>query len=367
MTSAHHIIAKVLSDASLPPTTDATSERYLAVAMGYPTTWRVSRQILSSVILDNNTKDDHKIGSTSLDKDCSLSTTNKNESIRSGAYSKTPSSTIIIQDVIYAGNPKKGVDRWYCHEAAMLASVTWEGNPYAHKGGHLTKIVPQFAKGDAVEVKYGKKWFAAKVSKRKEVQEGFKYSVVYTVDESTQDNVRETSIRMAPPSATAKELAASMGFPQDWEATKNGRNFLFTSPDGQTFRSKKAALKYVRESTVEAEDPPWRTAGHELMNRRIVYEHFHKLGRARHVTIDQTGKIVGWIAETDTDRNGEPGYVSEDTGKAASLFHIAFEDQPGHPYGKHLIDSIDMEEEEVRKLLIEEDADSPRKKRARLR
>lgn len=194
-----------------------------------------------------------------------------------------------------------------------------------------------------------------------------RYSVVYTVDESTQDNVRETSIRMAPPSSTAKELAASMGFPEDWEATKNGKQYLFQSPAGETFRTKKAALKYIRESTIEAEDPPWRTAGHELMNRRVTYELFHKLGRNRHVTIEQVGKVTGWIAETDMDRSGEPGYVSEETGKAAALFHVDFQDQPGHPYGKYLLDSQDMEEHEVRKMLISEGGDLPRKKRARLR
>jgi hypothetical protein len=194
-----------------------------------------------------------------------------------------------------------------------------------------------------------------------------RYSVVYIVDESTQDNIRETSIRMAPPSSTGKELATSMGFPQGWEATKNGKQYLFTSPQGETFRTKKAALKFVRETTVEGEDPPWRTTGHELMHRRVTHELYHKLGRARHVMIEQTGKVTGWISETDNDRNGEPGYLSEDTGKPASLFHIVFQDKPGHPYGKYLLDSQDMEEEEVRKLLIEEGGgSSPRKKRVKL-
>jgi hypothetical protein len=82
---------------------------------------------------------------------------------------------VVPQDVIYAGNPNKGVDRWYCHEAAQLAATQFvPGNPYQFKGGHLTKQVPKFHKGDVIEVKYGRKWYAAKISKRKEALDGIK-------------------------------------------------------------------------------------------------------------------------------------------------------------------------------------------------
>jgi hypothetical protein len=156
-----------------------------------------------------------------------------------------------------------------------------------------------------------------------------------------------------------------MGLPAEWEATRNGKKYVFTSPDGLTFRSKKAAMDHVRETMAEGEDPPWRTAGHELVGRRIIMEHSHTLSGKRSITVDQIGQITGWISETDTDRNGEPGYMSEDTNEPASLFHIDFEDSPGHPYFKYLVDSQDMEEDEVRKWLIEEE-EVPPKKRARL-
>jgi hypothetical protein len=85
----------------------------------------------------------------------------------------------------------------------------------------------------------------------------------------------------------------------------------------------------------------------------------------RSVSIDQIGKVTGWISETDTDRYGEPGYVSEVTNKPASLFHIVFQDAPGHPYMKYLLDFQDMEEGEVLKYLLEE-GEPPAKKRARI-
>jgi hypothetical protein len=175
----HAIIAKALVEPT--PTTDATSERYLAVALGYPTTWRVSRQILSTAVLDDNTRDQQKIKTNDGAKENSSSRAPPKNGSAELTGSAVPSpipvpekQKIIIQDVIYAGNPKKGVDRWYCHETAMVASVEWEGNSYAHKGGHLTKIIPKFTKGDAVEVKYGKKWFAAKISKKKEAPDGIR-------------------------------------------------------------------------------------------------------------------------------------------------------------------------------------------------
>lgn len=156
------LIFKILKDPT--PTTDARSERHLAVALGYPTTWRVRRRILANParthlgLAENNAK------------------TAENESPDPLSSGNSSSNSIPkIQDVIYAGNSKKGVDRWYNHEAAMVAALTSTGdNPYQFKGGHLTKIVPKFQKGDDVEVKYGRQWYAAKIVKRKEAPEGIK-------------------------------------------------------------------------------------------------------------------------------------------------------------------------------------------------
>ena len=152
------IISKILKDPT--PTTDARSERYLAVALGYPTTWRVRRRIFA-----NPARCD--LGLTEI-------STKPAENVSSDPL--LIEKPTIIQDVIYAGNPNKGVDRWYNHEAAMVASLTSTGdNPYQFKGGHLTKIVPKFQKGDDVEVKYGRKWYPANILKRKEAPEGIKY------------------------------------------------------------------------------------------------------------------------------------------------------------------------------------------------
>jgi hypothetical protein len=158
------LISKILKDPT--PTSDARSERHLAVALGYPTTWRVRRRILT------NTGHLQKGPAENAEKAA--------ENIAPGPLcnsSNNPGSSTIpkIQDVIYAGNPKKGVDRWYNHEAAMVAALTSTGdNPFQFKGGHLTKVVPKFQKGDEVEVKYGRKWYAAKIVKRKEAPEGIK-------------------------------------------------------------------------------------------------------------------------------------------------------------------------------------------------
>ena len=62
------------------------------------------------------------------------------------------------------------------------------------------------------------------------------------------------------------------------------------------------------------------------------------------VTIDDgselIGKILGWIADTDVDKVGEPGFVSESTGKPACLFHVKFG-------SSNTIDSQDYEEYEL--------------------
>jgi hypothetical protein len=171
---------------------------------------------------------------------------------------------------------------------------------------------------------------------------------------------------MAPASAKALELATSLGLPEGWEAKSNGKSkYLFTSPEGLLFRTKKAAMEYIQETNADQEDPPWRTAGHELIDRRVRMVHSHTLSGKRSIKVEQVGSVTGWISESDCDRHGDPGYVSEETKKPASLFHVVFDDAPGHPHFKYLVESQDMEEAEVRKWLLEEDAQQPRK-RARL-
>jgi len=321
-------ISRLLNDPS--PTTDSRSERHLAVALGYPETWRVCRRLIA---VENDAEEP---------------------------------KTLLIQDVIYAGNPKKEVDRWYCHEAAQLACTEFNGDSFQFKGGHMTQQLPKFQKGDRVEVHYGRKWYAAEISKRKSGKNGIRYTVLYTEDNSTQDNVQEKKIRLAPSDDSAFELAGTLGFPEGWKATKNNKRYIFVSPEGLTFRNKASAMAHVKETAVEGEDPPWRTAGHGLIGKLVLYSHSQKLSGARSVNIEQIGRVVGWISDSDTDRQGQPGYVSEKTNEPAALFHVEFEECPGHAYPKYLLDFQDLEEEEIRDSLLPDD-DEPKSKKRKMK
>lgn len=128
----------------------------------------------------------------------------------------------------------------------------------------------------------------------------------------------------------------------------------FYNPENEHFKSKKAALDYLA-TLEEADDPPWRTDGHELIGKSVEYVMEHRLSGKRTVEIRQPGTVTGWISEEDTDRHGEPGYVCEDTGKPACLFHVEFKDDPSHPYRNQMIDFQDMEEHEVRNMLVKEE------------
>ena len=122
-------------------------------------------------------------------------------------------------------------------------------------------------------------------------------------------------------------------------------------------------------------DPPWRTTGHDYIGRAVLYSQEHAVSARRKITVEQTGKVVGWISATDVDKAGEPGFVSETTGQPANLFHVEFDDTispQNHPYPSYLVQSQDLEEFEVEACLIpernedEEDV-SPSKKKARKR
>jgi hypothetical protein len=190
----------------------------------------------------------------------------------------------------------------------------------------------------------------------------FRYSVQYIVDSSIQDHVRETNIRMAPAPAKALELASSMGLPEGWECKTNGKNkYIFTSPTGLIFRTKRAAINYIRETLADDDDPPWRTSNHELLQRRVKVVNTHPLSGRRSIRIEQLGYVVGWISATDCDRLGNPGYTSEITNEPAALFHVVFDEARGHPHFKYLVESQDMEEVEVRKCLVD-DSGPPSKK-----
>lgn len=62
----------------------------------------------------------------------------------------------------------------------------------------------------------------------------------------------------------------------------------------------------------------------------------------------------GVLGDCGFCQNGDPGFVSETTGKPAHLFHIAFPDNPNHPYYQHLLNAQDLEEYEVVERLVAE-------------
>jgi hypothetical protein len=349
------IMGKALWDTR--PTTTDLSARQLAVALGYPESWRVVRSIET------------------------------NESEASASVSTPNPNHKIIVDRIYAGLPDSMCDMWFHHTAAMQVAATWgsvesgegenvESTPFDQKGGHLLPRLPQFDKKDLVQVYYEDEWWDAKILRRKEDLDTYRYQVQYAFDASKQSGVEEDLIKpreekvVKDPSQTAVEL----GLGADWEAVESGgKRWKITDPEGVSYKSKAAALKAYKialtsEKEMEGGDPPFRTVGNEYIGRRVVWTHNHSVSARRTVAVDQVGKVTGYISETDVDQSGEPGFVSERTGKPAKLFHVVFDDDPSHPYVSYLVQSQDLEEYEISECVVEEDStQSPAKKKARKR
>lgn len=335
------------------PTETVISQKQLAYALGYPMDWRVERTVI----------------------------------VKEGTNKK------IIQDRIHALGGKKNQTKymWLNHEAAQKAALLFDkegtldptaiddgnsGNANqknnSSTGSHLLPPIARFKKGEVVQVNYEDKWWTATIMKRpkKKNDDEFYYSVVYHGDSATQDDIEEADIR---PGEDPSELAVSLGFDASWSATRKGSRFVITAPCGKEFQSKKAALKHFRDEAKKASektgsaggkrkgaekeaedvgDPPWRTEGHDLIGRKILWTFQHKASARRQITIEQVGLIEGYIDESDTDKEGNPGYVSEKTGKPAHLFHVVFDDNPGHPYAQYLIHNTDVEEYEILDALL---------------
>mmetsp|Transcript_3132 Transcript_3132/g.8480 ORF Transcript_3132/g.8480 Transcript_3132/m.8480 type:complete len:386 (-) Transcript_3132:451-1608(-) len=345
------IYAKALSDPN--PTTTVISQKQLAYALGYPMDWRVERTVI----------------------------------VEEGKEKK------IIKDRIHALGGKKNQKKymWLHHEAAQKAALLFEKegtlDPSAVDGGvtgggnqtngsstgsHLLPAIARFKKGEIVQVNYEDKWWTATITKRpkKKNDDEFFYSVIYHGDDATQDEIAEEDIR---PGEDPSELAVSLGFDASWSATRKGSRFVIAAPCGTVFQSKKAALKHFRDLARKAAgdtaggtkkrkadekavedtgDPPWRFEGHDLIGRKIAWTFQHRASARRQITIDQIGLIEGYIDESDTDKGGNPGYISEKTGKPANLFHIVFDDNPGHPYAQYLLHETDVEEYEILDILL---------------
>jgi hypothetical protein len=278
---------------------------------------------------------------------------------------------------------------WFHHLAAMQVAAKWgevegvgvEGEesatvhtPFDQKGGHLLPREPQFNKNDLVQVLYEEEWWEAKILRRKDDLDCYRYQVQYGFDNSKQSGVEEELIKprdlVKDPSQTALEL----GLGQGWEAVEaGGKRWKITDPEGVSYKSKAAALKAYKlalstEKEMEGGDPPWRTVGNEYLGRRVVWTTKHAASARRTVDVDQVGTLTGYISETDVDQSGEPGFISEKTGKPAKLFHVAFDDEPSHPYASYLVQSQDLEEDELLECMVpEESVKSPAKKKARKR
>lgn len=319
------LYARALWDSK--PTPTLKSQKQLAYALGYPFEWRVERSV----------------------------------KIQDGGKQ-------VISDRIHAVGKGKNKSRytWFHHEAAQLAAAKLETEG-AIDESHLLPPMPLYTKGDVIQVNYEGKWFDATILKRKKLADEFLYSVQYHEEDSTQDEVPEEDLR---PGQDPSILAMELGFTSDWKASRKGARYILTAPTGERFTTKKAAMKFLKEQNEppradedeDVGDPPWRAEGHEWIGRQIQWSTLHKVSGTRKIKVEQIGTIIGYIDATDVDKEGNPGFVSEKTGKPAHLFNVEFPDEPNHPYASYLINVQDLEEHEVAEKLLEETEKQKRKR-----
>lgn len=294
------------------PTKSDWEEQQLAFALGYPPSFRVRRWI------DSND---------------------------------------VLVDRIYAGDPETDPATWFHHAAARRAVADGWSDALTYTNGHLLPRKAKYEAGDKVEVLYENKYYKAKILRRKEHADGYRYQVHYLQDSSKQSGVPEHHIRFLK-DEDPRQTALELGLDREWMAIDIGRNrWKITAPDGTVYTSKKKALadyeQYGGAAAASQEgDPPWRTTGNPLLNLRVKYSALHQVSARRTITVEQSGTVTGWISEHDVDTAGEPGYVSEITGKPASLYHVVFDPAPAHPYASYLVESQDLEEAELRDCLI---------------
>ena len=198
------------------------------------------------------------------------------------------------------------------------------------------------------------------------------------------------------PDPVELEMASKMGLPEGWTCkVRPGSRFIFLSPEGTLkFTSKRAVCTHLGlpppkhgynplkddgegnskgssgkkkknrkkkkkdaddENDIDInnddfeimeqdpeDDPPWRTDGNNYLGKRV-----------KHTFLDGVtgmGTITGWISDTDMDREGNPGFVSEKTNKPACLFHVTMDSTCA-------VASQDFEEYELEDILMESDND----------
>ena len=167
-----------------------------------------------------------------------------------------------------------------------------------------------------------------------------RYNVHYTVDDAVQNDVREEKIRATKKTAAKrkKKAAKKAGGKKraadgnvKTPAKKKGR------AAGSKNKKKKAESPPPEEpADVDEGDPPFRTTGHEYLSRKVQYT-------PEGASAPVIGIVTGWIAETDVDSDGNPGFTCSKTGEPARLFHVVFDDI-----------EQDFEEFELEECLIDE-------------
>jgi hypothetical protein len=231
-------------------------------------------------------------------------------------------------------------------------------------------------------------------------EETFLYQVQFAHDSSKLNNIEEESIRAGPNGMSrleAQDLALSFGLGPGWEAWQAGggndkskTRIKITSPTGEVYTSKKRALDAflgVASATptkaftapgstvvvaggrysIPDRDPPWRTTGHPYIGRRIVYTTEHPVTSRRTVIVDQLGTVTAWLADTDVTRRGQPAYVSTRTNKKpANLFFVTFPEDANNQYVNHLLDSKELEEDELLECFVPESGPAPKSRKKAL-
>ncbi len=126
--------------------------------------------------------------------------------------------------------------------------------------------------------------------------------------------MQKTTPKVTPKMVGGKKRAADSSNGTTTPSSKKGRG----RPSGRKNKKKAEAAAEspantsVHDISLDGGDPPWRTAGHEYLSRNIKWNR-------------KIGTVVGWIAETDIDSDGNPGFVCSKTGHPARLFHAVFD------------------------------------------
>lgn len=334
-----------------PTINDEKAQMRLARAMGYPPSWRVVRNLIQVPIPEYLAKQYTKSGVKSI-------TTNED-----GVHMMTT-----VQDRIYAGEPTSQPDGYYNHAAALLASSKLPWRPeyddvihdnndddfdddmycstsHRNKGGQLKGREAKFEEGDIVEVLYDEdedeepEWYEATIIKKIEYVDDIRYNIHYTVDDAMQPNVREDKIRATKKtkSIKKKKAAAAAAAPKA-KKKAGGRKRAADSdlktpskpkkkrgrggrPAGSKNKSKTPPVEETPQLdfTLDEGDPPWRTTGHDYIMREIQWT-------PEGGDEPSIGTIVAYIADTDVDSEGNPGFTCSKTGEPANLFHVVFDD-----------------------------------------